>query len=265
MRIPYFHVDAFASRQFEGNPAGVCLLQNWLPDKLLRNIAMENNLSETAFLVPAPEGWNLRWFTPEVEVDLCGHATLAAAFVLFVCREHPESVVHFQSRSGPLCVRREGADLFVLDFPSWPGTAIEPPTELIEAFGSRPDEVYRARDYMAVFKTEEVVELLQPKMSSLLKLDCTGIIATAPGKTHDFVSRFFAPRVGVPEDPVTGSAHCTLAPYWARRLGKTKLRAAQLSRRRGELQCEVRGERVLLQGQALLHLRGEIELKPELC
>ena len=259
MQIPYFQVDAFTSRQFSGNPAGVCLLQDWLPHNLLQQIAMENNLSETAFLVALAHGWDLRWFTPATEVDLCGHATLAAAFVIYSFLGYAGSEVRFQSRSGPLSVGRE-SDLLLLDFPRRPGAATSTPEILLLGLGQRPQEVYKARDYMAVFSTEDEVAGLQPDMLQLAKVDALGVIATAPGKKCDFISRFFAPRAGVPEDPVTGSAHCTLIPYWSKRLGKPKLHGLQISKRGGELFCEDRGERVLIGGQAVLHQRGEIEV-----
>jgi len=259
MKIPYFQVDAFASRQFAGNPAGVCLLDEWLPDSVLQNIAMENNLSETAFVVPRQDFWDLRWFTPALEVDLCGHATLAPAFVLTQILRRARDVVSFQSRSGPLTVMREG-DLLVLDFPSRPARPCDVPQQLVNGLGRQPGELLKARDYLAVFETEADVRALRPNMAALEQLDCLGIIVTARGQSADFVSRFFAPRAGVPEDPVTGSAHCTLIPYWAKRLSKPRLHAWQVSRRGGELFCEDNGDRVKIGGRAVLYSRGEIEL-----
>src|SRR5438477_197694 len=259
MKIPYFQVDAFTKRRFGGNPAGVCLLQKWLPDAVLQNMAMEHNLSETAFLVRGASGWDLRWFTPQMEVDLCGHATLASAFVIFDCLEHAGKSLHFNSRSGLLPVGRK-RDLLMLDFPSRTATPSSAPKALVAGLGRRASEVYKARDYMAVYDAEEDIAALTPDMASLMNVDSLGVIATAPGKRCDFVSRFFAPRVGVPEDPVTGSAHCTLIPYWSKRLNKKKLHALQLSKRGGELFCEDRGGRVQIGGRAVLHLRGEIEL-----
>jgi predicted PhzF superfamily epimerase YddE/YHI9 len=259
MKVPYFQVDAFASRQFAGNPAGVCLLDEWLPDSVLQNIAMENNLSETAFIVARQDFWDLRWFTPALEVDLCGHATLAAAFVLTRVLRQVKDVVRFQSRSGPLTVVSEG-DLLVLDFPARPATPCPWPQQLDKGLGRPPTEVLKARDYLAVFEAEADVRALEPTMSALSQLDCLGIIVTAAGERSDFVSRFFAPRAGVPEDPVTGSAHCTLIPYWSKRLAKRRLHALQVSRRGGELFCEDQVERVKIGGRAVLYSRGKIEL-----
>ena len=259
MKIAYFQVDAFASRQFAGNPAGVCLLDEWLPDAVLQDIAMENNLSETAFVVPGQDFWDLRWFTPALEVDLCGHATLAPAFVLINILRRAKNAVRFQSRSGPLTVRRQG-ELLVLDFPSRPARPCPVPERLIEGLGCQPSGVLKARDYLAVFESEADVRGLQPNMTALQQLDSLGIIVTARGERSDFVSRFFAPRAGVPEDPVTGSAHCTLIPYWSKQLSKQRLHALQLSRRGGELFCEDNGERVKIGGRAVLYSRGEIEL-----
>ncbi len=260
MKISYFHVDAFTRRPFAGNPAGVCMLKDtWPPDELLQGIASENNLSETAFVLPYTGGYHLRWFTPKVEVDLCGHATLAAAFVLFNYFDHAGEVIQFASRSGPLAVERQG-DMLVLDFPSRPLQPCVAPDTLIHGLGRMPIEVLRARDCCAVFATPEEVANLQPDLAQLNDLDCLGVIVTAPGRDVDFVSRFFAPRVGIAEDPVTGSAHCSLVPYWSQRLGKRYLTARQLSARGGELFCEDLGERVKIGGYAVAYLRGEIEV-----
>ncbi len=255
MRIPIYQVDAFTNRLFAGNPAAVCVLERWLPDELLAAVAAENNLSETAFLVGGGGQYRLRWFTPAVEVDLCGHATLAAAYVVFRCIEPGLDAVRFQTRAGELTVRRRN-DWLEMDFPSRPAAPAEPPPGLIEALGRAPRELWKARDYMAVYNSEDDVRGLAPDMSALSRVDMFAVIVTAPGREADFVSRFFAPAVGVPEDPVTGSAHCTLAPYWASRLGKSVLRARQLSRRGGEILCELRGDRVALSGQAVLYLEG---------
>jgi PhzF family phenazine biosynthesis protein len=218
MRVPLFHVDAFTGRVFSGNPAAVCPLKSWLDDATLQAIATENNLSETAFFVPGREHYALRWFTPVQEVDLCGHATLASAWVIFNFLDRQTALAVFESRSGTLRVARAD-DLLVLDFPSRPPERCEAPA-LVEALGSPPREVWAAaRDYMTVYETEEEVRGLRPEMQRLRALDRLGVIATAPGRTSDFVSRFFAPKAGVDEDPVTGSAHCTLTPYWAERLG----------------------------------------------
>ncbi len=259
MKIPYYHVDAFTGTVFAGNPAGVCVLREWLPDEVLLGIAAENNLSETAFLVEGVGHYELRWFTPVTEVDLCGHATLASAHVVFHHLGHAGSMVRFETKSGALPVARE-SEVLVLDFPARPGERCETPDALREGLGREPAEVYRARDYMAVFSTQAEVEALQPDMQLLKQVVCLGVIATAPGDEADFVSRFFAPTVGIPEDPVTGSAHCTLIPYWSARLGKQVLRARQVSTRGGELACEDAGERVRIGGRAVTYLVGEILL-----
>lgn len=255
MSIPYWQVDAFTCRLFSGNPACVCLLADWLPDSLLQSIAAENNLSETAFLVQRGSYIDLRWFTPSLEVDLCGHATLAAAHVVYwhLGFQHPS--IEFHSRSGVLSVFRS-EDLLTLGFPSRPPTACATPDDLITGLGCTPAFTAKARDYLAVFENEAAVRSLKPNMAVLTRLDCLGIIATAPGESCDFVSRFFAPRAGIPEDPVTGSAHCTLIPYWAERLGKTELHALQVSPRGGELFCEDRGERVAIGGRAVTYSSG---------
>lgn len=258
MKIPFFQVDAFASEPFRGNPAAICPLDSWLPDELMQCIAMENNLSETAFFVAEGGGYRLRWFTPTVEIDLCGHATLASAFLLMTrLRPELQSVV-FESRSGPLRVTREG-DLFALDFPSRPPLRMQPPSDLVRALGMEPTEFWKARDLMAVYDTEKQVRALRPDMVKLGALpDALAMIVTAPGESVDFVSRFFAPAHGVAEDPVTGSAHCTLIPFWAERLGKSSLRALQVSARGGELFCEDRGGRVTIAGRAVLFAEGSI-------
>lgn len=259
MKLPYYQVDAFSCRVFGGNPAGVCLLEFWLPDSTLQQIAAENNLAETAFLVPRGQDFALRWFTPTVEVDLCGHATLAAAFILFTERGRDGNQVRFHTRSGELTVLRDHTRL-TLDFPARPAIACVAPEALVRGLGAPPVEVFKARDYLAVFAREAEVRALKPDFAALKTLDCLGVIATAPGRDCDFVSRFFAPGAGVDEDPVTGSAHCTLVPYWARRLSRTRLLARQVSARGGELDCEQSGERVLISGHAALYLRGEIQI-----
>jgi len=257
MQIPIYQIDAFTSRLFGGNPAAVCPLSSWPEDALLQSIAAENNLSETAFLVAREEHYELRWFTPATEIDLCGHATLAAAFVVFhYLNIHLERVV-FTSRSGELTVSRDGSHL-VLDFPVMLPAPCQPPTDLAKALGVPPKHVLRSRDYLAVYEDEQQILDLRPDLERLAGLDCTGVIVTAPGRRADFVSRFFAPRVGVAEDPVTGSAHCTLTPYWAQRLGKKELQARQLSARGGELACSLEDDRVLIAGEAVLYLEGSI-------
>lgn len=259
MKIPYFIVDAFTSRPFGGNPAGVCLLEKWLPAAVMQNIAAQNNLSETAFIVPRGPDFDLRWFTPALEIDLAGHPTLASAFVLFNEQKSSGDCIRFNSHSGELVVTRKG-DVLEMDFPSRPAAPCAVPEALVRGLGKKPDAVFKARDYLAVFPTETEVRSLQPDFDGLRTLDALGIIATAPGSDCDFVSRFFAPAAGIAEDPVTGSAHCTLIPYWSQRLNKTKLFARQISKRGGELFCEQAGERVLIGGKAVLYLRGKIEI-----
>ena len=259
MKIPCYQVDAFASAVFHGNPAAVCPLDAWLPDATLQNIAAENNLSETAFTVPRGDEFDLRWFTPTVEMDLCGHATLAAAFVLFTEKSYSGDTIRFHSRSGWLTVKRAG-DILTLDFPARPPQPCALPAALTRGLGALPANVLKSRDYLVVFDSAAEVRALRPDFATLKNLNCLGIIATAPGDDCDFVSRFFAPAAGVDEDPVTGSAHCTLIPYWAKRLGKNKLFARQISQRGGELFCELSGDRVLIGGKAVLYLRGEIVL-----
>ena len=259
MRLPIYQVDAFTKRRFAGNPAAVCPLPKWLPDQTLLDIAAENNLAETAYFVAEPDGYRLRWFTPAVEVDLCGHATLAAAVVLMDCLGFGGDQVTFHSRSGPLTVARAG-DLYTLDFPARPGVpqAVDP--ALAQALGATPQAIFAARDTLCVFESAAQVKALEPNMDALKALAAFAVIATAPGDDCDFVSRFFAPKEGINEDPVTGSAHCTLTPYWAARLGKTNLFARQISARGGELWCEDRGDRVRIGGYGALYLTGFIEI-----
>ena len=259
MKIPLYQVDAFTSRLFGGNPAAVCPLESWLDDRTMQAIAAENNLAETAFFVGRGGRYDLRWFTPLVEVDLCGHATLASAFVIFNRLEPSLEAVSFGSKSGELRVTRNG-DRLTLDFPAWPPARREVGEALTRALGAVPREVWESHDVMAVYDSEDDVRRLEPDMGRLAVLDGFAVIATAPGRTADFVSRFFAPRQGIPEDPVTGRAHCTLVPYWARRLGKPRLHAVQLSRRGGELFCEDRGDRVAISGHAVQFLEGTIEV-----
>ncbi len=261
MRLPIYQIDAFASAVFKGNPAAVVPLESWLPDATLQAIAMENNLAETAFFVREGDAWRLRWFTPSVEVDLCGHATLATAHLMFTRLLPGSDRVRFETRSGRLEVTRIGERL-TLDFPAQPAKLADETAVafVADALGARPQAVLAAMDYMAVFATESEVAALQPDMGRLARLDRRGMIVTAPGRQCDFVSRFFAPRVGIPEDPVTGSAHCTLTPYWAERLGKRSLAARQISPRGGELFCEDRGERVAIAGNAVLYLEGTIQI-----
>lgn len=259
MRLPLYQIDAFTNRVFGGNPAAVVILDRWLPDDTCQAIAAENNLSETAFVVPDPDTTPLRWFTPTVEVDLCGHATLAAGHVLFAYHYPTRDRLRFSTRSGIVAVSRD-AERLSLDFPARPAVRIAVSEELTAALGARPREAYAARDTLAVFDSEEVIRTLRPDFARLAMLDTFGVIASAPGDEVDFVSRFFGPRAGIPEDPVTGSAHCTLVPYWAARLGRQTLHARQLSLRGGELYCELNGDRVAIAGRAVEYLRGEIQV-----
>ncbi len=260
MQIPIYQVDAFASRLFAGNPAAVCPLDEWLPDDKLQSIAFENNLAETAYFVPNGDGrYKLRWFTPAVEVDLCGHATLASAFVIMTELSPGVHEARFETRSGELIVTREG-DLLTMDFPSRPPGEVSFPPELVDALGGNPEAVLGARDYLVIYRTEAEVRALKPKMEVLAQIDGFATIVTAPGDDVDFVSRFFAPRQGIPEDPVTGSAHCTLTPYWAQRLGKKSLHGRQVSARGGEVWCTDCGDRVKIAGNAVKFLTGIIEV-----
>lgn len=257
--LPIYQVDAFAERVFEGNPAAVCPLDAWLPDETLQAIALENNLAETAFFVPSARGYRLRWFTPVDEVDLCGHATLASAHVLFEIKGHPDPEIVFETRSGDLVVTRVDQGLS-MDFPSRPPAPCATPPALVAGLGATPVEVLESDDYLAVFATEADVAALAPDFAALSRLGRRGVIATAPGTRYDFVSRFFAPRLGVNEDAVTGSAHCELAPYWAARLGRRRLHARQISARGGDVGCELLGDRVMLTGRAVTFLRGHIDV-----
>lgn len=263
MEISIYQVDAFTAETFGGNPAAVCPLESWLDERLMQSIAAENNLSETAFAVKSEKGgFDLRWFTPTSEVDLCGHATLATAFVLFVelgnTGDPEPGMFVFNTKSGQLIVSRMG-NYLRMDFPARPGKLVAGPSILGEALGAEPQEVYDAgRDYLAVFDHEGDVQRIQPDMKALMSLGKKSVIVTAPGLDSDFVSRFFAPAMGIPEDPVTGSSHCTLVPYWAKRLGKERLFSRQISSRGGELVCEHFGDRVAMSGRCALYMRGKI-------
>lgn len=259
MKIPLFQINTFTNRVFSGNPAAVCPLERWLTDPQLQLIAAENNLSETAFFVNRHSHYELRWFTPAAEIDLCGHATLAAAFVILYHLNPARNIVNFKTKSGALSVKRKGKYLS-MNFPCREPKLCDAPDGLIKALGKKPRKVLASRDYMAIFDSEDDIISIQPDMAILNGLDRLGVIITAIGKNSDFVSRFFAPKVGIPEDPVTGSAHCTLIPYWSKRLSKSRLHALQLSRRRGELFCEYLGDRVLISGQAVRYSEGSIFL-----
>ncbi|WP_347331211.1 PhzF family phenazine biosynthesis protein [Marinimicrobium locisalis] len=259
MALTQYQIDAFATQPFEGNSAAVVPLERWLDEELLQAIAMENNLSETAFFVPDGDGFQLRWLTPTKEVDLCGHATLATAHVLFEHLGYDKPVIRFNSRSGDLFVERRGASL-AMDFPAQPTQLVDAPEALTRGLGLVPQAVEANVDYLVVVDCEAQVRALAPDMAELSKLDRRGVMVTAPGDDHDFVSRFFAPKYGIPEDPVTGSAHCQLAPYWAKRLNKNNLSARQISKRGGDVGCEVKGDRVTLLGTAVTVMRAEWSL-----
>ncbi|MFJ1268556.1 PhzF family phenazine biosynthesis protein [Legionella lytica] len=253
-----FQVDAFTSTLYMGNPAAVCPLESWLDDSLMQLIARENNLSETAFIVPDGEYYQIRWFTPNTEVDLCGHATLASAFVLFEYLGYQGKEIRFKSKSGILSVSKEGS-LLQMDFPALPFAKIEPSAELLKAIKIVPEEVYRSTfDTLCIFKDAELIKNAQPDLNALANIDCRGIIFSALATDADVYSRCFYPGCDVPEDPVTGSAHCVIAPYWSARLHKKKIHACQGGNRQGELWCELNQERVILSGYSQLYLQGEI-------
>ena len=261
MRLPIYQVDAFTDKLFGGNPAAICPLETWLPGATMQAVAAENNLAETAFFVREGGEYALRWFTPSVEVDLCGHATLASAHVVFNFLEPERESVRFRTlKAGTLVVSR-GAGMLTMDFPARPAAPCEAPAGLLAALGGAPREVLRARDHLVVYGSAAEIAALKPDLAALAQVDCWAAIVTAPGENGvDFVSRFFAPAQGVPEDPVTGRAHTTLTPYWAEKLGKDVLHARQVSKRGGEIYCQMRGDRVRLAGRAALFLRGEIAL-----
>lgn len=259
MQLKLFQIDAFADKVFEGNPAAVCPLEKWLPDHILQKIAMENNLSETAFFVPSGTGYSIRWFTPTAEVDLCGHATLASAHVLFNHLGRSGNTVEFESRSGRLAVGKQG-DRLELDFPNQMPEACEAPANLLRAFNLEKTECLRHQDYILVVEDLAQVVTARPDLDLLKTLDLRGVCLTAPGDTHDFVSRFFAPRYGIGEDPVTGSSFTQLAPYWGARLGKRMMRARQVSTRGGEVGCRLEGDRVFISGQAVLFMEGTFRI-----
>ncbi|GGD49031.1 PhzF family phenazine biosynthesis protein [Muriicola marianensis] len=260
--LTLYQIDAFTAELFQGNPAAVCVLDSWLEEETMQQIAMENNLAETAFVVKRDKDYHIRWFTPELEVDLCGHATLASAWVLFHEYGHPSDIVHFHSdRSGSLRVRKEGTGELTLDFPIDPLEEVSPIKEINIALGREPQKIFKGKtDYMLIYSSEQEIREIEPNFFLLDKVDARGVIVTAPGEKVDFVSRFFAPKCGIPEDPVTGSAHTTLTPYWAKTFGKTDLTAKQLSQRGGDLRCQLRGDRVLISGRAVPYLKGEITL-----
>jgi predicted PhzF superfamily epimerase YddE/YHI9 len=261
MRTPIFQIDAFTTRRFAGNPAAVMPMEAFPADVTMQAIAAENNLAETAFLHPHDGDYRLRWFTPATEVPLCGHATLASAAVVMERLEPGRTSVVFHSASGPLTVKRVGSG-YVMDFPARPSERITPPPGLIEALGAVPAEVFaNSFNYLALLESPRVLRELAPDMTAIARLDRPGVIIPAAGDGHfDFLSRYFAPAKGIPEDPVTGAAHCMLTPYWASRLGKTAFRAFQASRRGGEIICRLKGDRVELEGSCVFYLEGEVEI-----
>ena len=258
MNLPIYQVDAFTDHVFGGNPAAVCPLESWLPDQTMQSIATENNLSETAFIVPLNGGYHIRWFTPVYEVDLCGHATLASAFVIFNHLDYQGEEIVFHSRSGELRVQKSG-DQMVMNFPADIISEVSIPETLAASFNITPRSAYKGKtDYLLIYESESDIQNLTPDFSLMRKTEARGVIVSAPGDEVDFVSRFFAPLAGVDEDPVTGSAHTTLTPFWVNQLGKNPLSARQISARGGVLACRLEGERVFLTGQAQLYLTGNI-------
>ena len=263
MKLRMYQVDAFSNQVFRGNPAAVVPLDKWLPDYQLQGIATENNLSETAFFIPTTEGkFCMRWFTLTQEVPLCGHATLASAFVIFTALHPSWQSVCFETLSGELGVERRG-EIFVLDFPSRLPEPCEPPIDLLQGLTEKPVEIFKTRldpNYYAVYEREHTIAQIKPNFMLLAKLHPYGVVITAPGEQSDFVSRYFAPSYGIPEDPVTGSTHCALVPYWSKRINKSTLLAKQISKRGGELYCELLGERVAIGGKAVKYFEGDIYL-----
>ena len=260
MELSLYQIDAFSSKLFEGNPAAVVPLDEWLPDKTMQSIAEENNLSETAFFVPKDSGFHIRWFTPKGEVDLCGHATLATAYVLFNILGYKRDKIEFDSRSGLLLVSKDN-ERIVLDFPAQPPVLCDIPKEIAKAFDMGPVECLKSEDYIVIFEREIDIESAEPDFAQLSKLDLRGVIITAKSSRYDFIARFFAPKYGIPEDPVTGSAYTQLAPYWASKTGLKRFRVKQVSSRGGELTCEVVDDRVFISGKAIKYLEGKIRIE----
>ncbi|TVZ16304.1 PhzF family phenazine biosynthesis protein [Maribacter sp. MAR_2009_72] len=262
MKQKIYQIDAFTKELFGGNPAAVCILKEWLSNDLMQKIAAENNLAETAFAVQKDDHYELRWFTPEIEVDLCGHATLATAFVLYNYYGFKENTLKFISpRSGELIVEKNEQGTLTMDFPTDELKQVSEQNNITEAIGKKPLETYKGKtDYMLVYETQTEIEAMTPNFHLLNELDCRGVIITSKGNEVDFVSRFFAPQCGIPEDPVTGSAHTTLTPYWSKKLNKKSLSAKQLSERGGDIQCEYLGDRVKISGNAVCYLIGEINI-----
>lgn len=262
MKQTLYQIDAFTDKLYSGNPAAICIMDRWADDRRMQQIAAENNLSETAFVVRQGDQFLIRWFTPEIEVDLCGHATLASAYVLFRYHFPDQEILEFYSaRSGKLMVEQKRDGLLEMDFPADKLHPLDPIPHITEAMGKAPDSWWKGRtDLLLVYSSQREIEALRPDFFKLAKIDVRGVIATAPGDEVDFVSRFFAPQSGIPEDPVTGSAHTSLIPYWTGIFGKTKFKAKQLSARGGDLQCEFLGERVKIAGKAVPYMVGEIDL-----
>jgi PhzF family phenazine biosynthesis protein len=259
MELSLYQIDAFASKPFEGNPAAVCPLDEWLPDEIMQSIAQENNLSETAFFIPMGNHFHIRWFTPTTEVDLCGHATLATAYVLFNLLGHPSDTLEFESKSGRLMVMKENQWL-VMDFPAQEPLLCDMPTEILQAFEIPPIECLRSEDFIVVFERERDIESAKPDFEQLKKLDLRGVVITAQSARYDFITRFFAPKYGILEDPVTGSAYTQLAPYWSAKMGRKRFDVKQVSSRGGELSCEWVNDRVLIFGKAIQYLVGKINI-----
>lgn len=261
MKLTIYQIDAFAEKVFSGNPAAVCMLGSWLEDEIMQQIAQENNLAETAFLVKNKSRYEIRWFTPEIEVDLCGHATLASAYVLFRFFENDCTHLEFFSpRSGILIVDKSDDGYLTLDFPADETVFLDEIDAITKAIGVAPLKTIKGKtDYLLIYSSQKEIELISPNFHLLDQLNCRGVIVSSPGDEVDFVSRFFAPKCGIPEDPVTGSAHTTLTPYWSKVLGKAKMTAKQLSPRGGNLNCENLGDRIKIAGKAVLYMVGEIE------
>lgn len=261
MKLTVYHVDAFAEKIFTGNPAAVVPLSNWLSDELMQKIAMENNLSETAYFIKTDEGYHLRWFTPEYEIDLCGHATLASAYIIKNFIEPELADINFSTQKAGVLKASAKDGLYMLDFPSRMPQACEVPSQLLKSLGvTTVVEVLRSRDYFVVLPNEDAVKNIEPDYTLMKELDTIGVIVTAKGQSADVVSRCFYPGAGIPEDPVTGSAHCNVVPYWSNKLATTKLFCKQLSSRGGDLQCELVGDRVLMSGKCVLYMQGEIDI-----
>lgn len=262
MKYPIYKVDAFTSHLFGGNPAAVCPLDEWLPDEIMQKLGAENNLAETTFIVKEKDGYRIRWFTPAVEVKLCGHATLATAHIFYTELDYNSPAIEFNSLSGILKVSRKGEGLYTLDFPADEPLPVEvPPAAIFDGLGIAPVSVFKTSfDYLVVLGNQREIEALTPDFKSLSSIEARGVVVTAKGDDADFVSRCFFPQSGIDEDPVTGSAHTSTTPFWAKRLNKKKLQAVQLSRRRGHLECELMGNRVLISGSAVTYLKGEYYL-----